>query len=147
MEMKKLHMGTMSYGFDSMDEVAHQLAVSFETTSTDPGLFASSLRINSRLTKSIATPNRRTSVPTGMQLASRGRRDMSSRVRDVVLSLALCHNVSSLSSPSFSSNNTSQPLGNTGNERRRNSNISSIIARRSSHRNVDAIRRSHIDFP
>lgn len=27
--MKKLHMGTMSYGFDSMDEVAHQLAVAF----------------------------------------------------------------------------------------------------------------------
>lgn len=30
---------------------------------------------------------------TGAQLATRGRRDMSSRVRDVVLSLALCHNV------------------------------------------------------
>jgi phospholipid-translocating ATPase len=29
MEMKKLHMGTMSYGADSMDEVAHQLAVAF----------------------------------------------------------------------------------------------------------------------
>lgn len=29
MEMKKLHMGTMSYGYDSMDEVAHQLEVAF----------------------------------------------------------------------------------------------------------------------
>jgi phospholipid-translocating ATPase len=29
MEMKKLHMGTMSYGFDSMDEVAHQLELAF----------------------------------------------------------------------------------------------------------------------
>ena len=29
MEMKKLHMGTMSYGFDSMDEVAHQLHLAF----------------------------------------------------------------------------------------------------------------------
>lgn len=29
MEMKKLHMGTMSYGFDSMDEVAHQLQLAF----------------------------------------------------------------------------------------------------------------------
>ena len=28
-EMKKLHMETMSYGSDSMDEVAHQLAVAF----------------------------------------------------------------------------------------------------------------------
>ena len=27
--MKKLHMGTMSYGFDSMDEVVHQLAMAF----------------------------------------------------------------------------------------------------------------------
>lgn len=26
MELKKLHLGTMSYGVDSMDEVAHQLA-------------------------------------------------------------------------------------------------------------------------
>lgn len=33
------------------------------------------------------------SLATGAQLATRGRRDMSSRVRDVVLSLALCHNV------------------------------------------------------
>ena len=29
MELKKLHMGTMSYGADSMDEVAHQLALAF----------------------------------------------------------------------------------------------------------------------
>jgi phospholipid-translocating ATPase len=29
MEMKNLHMGTMSDGSDSMDEVAHQLAVAF----------------------------------------------------------------------------------------------------------------------
>ena len=29
MEMRKLHMGTMSYGADAMDEVAHQLAVAF----------------------------------------------------------------------------------------------------------------------
>ncbi|KAF7315289.1 Phospholipid-transporting ATPase [Mycena indigotica] len=72
MEMKKLHMGTMSYGFDSMDEVAHQLAISFGADQSH------------RKTSSLAT---------GAQLASRGRRDMSSRVRDVVLSLALCHNV------------------------------------------------------
>ncbi|CAK5281457.1 unnamed protein product [Mycena citricolor] len=72
MEMRKLHMGTMSYGFDSMDEVAHQLAVAFGADKAH------------RKTNSLAT---------GAQLATRGRRDMSSRVRDVVLSLALCHNV------------------------------------------------------
>jgi phospholipid-translocating ATPase len=37
------------------------------------------------------------SIATGAQLATRGRRDMSSRLRDVVLSLALCHNVGILS--------------------------------------------------
>ncbi|KII90096.1 hypothetical protein PLICRDRAFT_53206 [Plicaturopsis crispa FD-325 SS-3] len=75
MEMKKLHMGTMSYGFDSMDEVAHQLATAFGATAEQHEHV------------------RRGSTVTGAQLATRGRRDMSSRVRDVVLSLALCHNV------------------------------------------------------
>ncbi|KAI0087560.1 protein transporter [Irpex rosettiformis] len=73
MEMKKLHMGTVSYGFESMDEVAHQLALSFGAS--DPG------------------HGRKHSLATGIQLATRGRRDMSSRVHDVVMSLALCHNV------------------------------------------------------
>ncbi|KAI0830346.1 protein transporter [Trametes gibbosa] len=74
MEMKKLHMGTVSYGFDSMDEVAHQLAVAFGASSEQGH-------------------GRQNSLATGAQLATRGRRDMSSRVHDVVLSLALCHNV------------------------------------------------------
>lgn len=75
MEMRKLHMGTMSYGFDSMDEVAHQLAVAFGSSGEQGHHRQASL------------------TTTGVQLAMRGRRDMSSRVRDVVLSLALCHNV------------------------------------------------------
>ncbi|KAJ8073629.1 putative aminophospholipid-translocase [Marasmius tenuissimus] len=79
MEMRKLHMGTMSYGFDSMDEVAHQLAVAFSGPDSPTHHRHAS----------------QTQVATGMQMATgaRGRRDMSSRVRDVVLSLALCHNV------------------------------------------------------
>ncbi|EKM52433.1 uncharacterized protein PHACADRAFT_126225 [Phanerochaete carnosa HHB-10118-sp] len=74
MEMRKLHMGTVSYGTESMDEVAHQLALAFGG-STDGG------------------HGKKHSLTTGVQLANRGRRDMSSRVHDVVLSLALCHNV------------------------------------------------------
>ncbi|KAF8438445.1 hypothetical protein L210DRAFT_2265922 [Boletus edulis BED1] len=70
MEMKKLHIGTISYGYDSMDEVAHQLAMAFG-----------------------AEQGSRSTIATGAQLATRGRRDMSSRLRDVVLCLALCHNV------------------------------------------------------
>jgi phospholipid-translocating ATPase len=38
MEMKKLHMGTVSYGAESMDEVAHQLALAFGA-SADTGRF------------------------------------------------------------------------------------------------------------
>ncbi|KAJ2921517.1 hypothetical protein H1R20_g15573, partial [Candolleomyces eurysporus] len=74
MEMRKLHMGTMSYGADAMDEVTHQLAVAF---GAEQG----------------SGHHKQPSMSTGAQLATRGRRDMSSRVRDVVLSLALCHNV------------------------------------------------------
>lgn len=43
MEMRKLHMGTMSYGSDSMDEVTHQLAVAFGV-SGEQGVFPSSAR-------------------------------------------------------------------------------------------------------
>ncbi|MCO5567128.1 hypothetical protein L7F22_020814 [Adiantum nelumboides] len=57
MELKKLHMGTMSYGW-----------IPWMNSSTN-------------------------FVSTGAMLAGRGRRDMSSRVKDVVLALALCHNV------------------------------------------------------
>ena len=42
MEMKKLHMGTVSYGFESMDEVAHQLHVAFG--SSDKGRAAVEFR-------------------------------------------------------------------------------------------------------
>ncbi|KAH7096890.1 aminophospholipid-transporting P-type ATPase [Auriculariales sp. MPI-PUGE-AT-0066] len=76
MEMRKLHMGTMSFGADSMDEVAHQLATAFNV---DP-----------------ASAHPSSPIRTGMQMAAaatRGRRDMSVRVRDVVQGLALCHNV------------------------------------------------------
>ncbi|KAF8700587.1 Phospholipid-transporting ATPase, partial [Rhizoctonia solani] len=76
MEMRKLHLGTISYGADAMDEVAHQLVVAFGSEQSTG-----------------RTSKRQGSLVTGVQLASRGRRDISSRVRDVVLALALCHNV------------------------------------------------------
>jgi phospholipid-translocating ATPase len=41
MELKKLHMGTMSYGFDSMDEVAHQLATAFGVSAEESKFFKS----------------------------------------------------------------------------------------------------------
>ncbi|SPO36810.1 probable NEO1 - P-type ATPase, a proposed aminophospholipid translocase [Pseudozyma flocculosa] len=85
MEMRKLHMGTMSYGWDSMDEVASQLATALgqsQTAQSGPNTPAKS-----------KAPTAGGLTPAGAMLAGRGRRDMSSRVKDVVLALALCHNV------------------------------------------------------
>ncbi|KAF9259302.1 phospholipid-translocating P-type ATPase [Marasmius fiardii PR-910] len=86
MEMRKLHMGTMSYGYDSMDEVAHQLALAF--SAPDPN--HSPTAHGHARANSVQAP---TGASMAMAMGVRGRRDMSSRVRDVVLSLGLCHNV------------------------------------------------------
>lgn len=90
--MRKLHMGTVSYGFDSMDEVAHQLAVAFGA-SAEQGMSVGNLHCPATHKYTTQAHKRMGSTTTGAQLATRGRRDMSSRVHDVVLSLALCHNV------------------------------------------------------
>ncbi|RKP10075.1 phospholipid-translocating P-type ATPase [Thamnocephalis sphaerospora] len=66
MELKKLHMGTMAFAMDSMDEVSSHLAEAYRRD--------------------------------GTEMATRARRDMSARVRDVALALALCHNVTPIES-------------------------------------------------
>lgn len=99
MELKKLHMGTMSYGWDSMDEVTRQLrsaladwrnalqqqhGASGDEPFGDSGPLSPSSKSGAR------------SFATAAMLAASGRggrRDMSSRVKDVVFALALCHNV------------------------------------------------------
>ncbi|WVN86015.1 uncharacterized protein L203_101173 [Cryptococcus depauperatus CBS 7841] len=68
MELKKLHMGTLVFGWDSMDEVANILSTAFEES----------------------YHGQQGSLPGG---AVRGRRDMTGRVRDAVMALAICHNV------------------------------------------------------
>lgn len=51
MEMKKLHLGTMSYGVDSMDEVAHQLATALgEKSTTGESFFPAQLIRDTKLT-------------------------------------------------------------------------------------------------
>src|SRR6266849_6464697 len=91
MEMKKLHMGTMSFGSDTMDDVVHQLNTAFGVDG-EPGRYPV---LHSSRPALGTTHARHGSLSTGVQLATRGRRDMSARIRDVVLSLALCHNVGS----------------------------------------------------
>lgn len=84
MELRKLHMGTMSYGWDSMDEVASQFATALQQ------LYGNTAQLSSPTKEAQQTLSLTTA---GAMLAGRGRRDMSSRVKDVVLALALCHNV------------------------------------------------------
>ena len=77
MELKKLHMGTVVFGWDSMDEVANLLRQSLGEAESIP-----------------STPLTGKRKPSLSQGIPRGRRDMTSRVHDAVLALATCHNVS-----------------------------------------------------
>lgn len=93
MELKKLHMGTMSYGWDSMDEVSKQLRnalLSEWTRSFDDG----SLKSPGITAGSGGNTSFGGAAVVAAATSGRGpRRDMSSRVKDVVFALALCHNV------------------------------------------------------
>jgi len=75
MEMKKIHVGTVSYANEAMEEVSSHVRAAF-TPATPTSLITPS------------TPFMQTSAA-----ATRQRREIGSRVRDVVLALALCHNV------------------------------------------------------
>ncbi|KAF8542246.1 phospholipid-translocating P-type ATPase [Trichophaea hybrida] len=75
MELKKVHVGTVSYTGEAMEEVAEFVKQSFSQTATEATLVTP---LTSNITH---TSNTRT------------RREIGTRVRDVVLALALCHNV------------------------------------------------------
>lgn len=81
MEMKKIHVGTVSYANEAMDEVASYVKQGFSVPETDGA--QSSMLI---------TPSS-TFVASTTVTATRTRREIGSRVRDVVLALAICHNV------------------------------------------------------
>ncbi|KAF9338414.1 putative aminophospholipid-translocase [Podila minutissima] len=75
MELKKLHMGTMSYSVDTMDEISTHLDTAYSQQSS--GF------------------NRNRGIATAQPHVggNKARRDISSRVRDIVTALAVCHNV------------------------------------------------------
>ncbi|SPN97648.1 probable P-Type ATPase related to neomycin resistance protein [Cephalotrichum gorgonifer] len=83
MEMKKIHIGTVSYANDAMDEVASYISQGFHV---QPTLDAASQT-------SLITPSTAYSTTGNTGGVTRTRREIGSRVRDVVLALALCHNV------------------------------------------------------
>ncbi|KAF5010762.1 hypothetical protein FDECE_3092 [Fusarium decemcellulare] len=82
MEMKKIHVGTVSYANEAMDEVSTYIKQGFYIPpSTD-----------SATQNMLITPSSTYSSTANMG-ATRTRREIGTRVRDVVLALALCHNV------------------------------------------------------
>lgn len=77
MELKKIHVGTVSYANDAMEEVASYVKQSFAGSS---------------LTTASAVFGAQAGAAAAAA-APRTRREIGSRVRDIVLALALCHNV------------------------------------------------------
>ncbi|KAI1139069.1 phospholipid-translocating P-type ATPase [Hypoxylon sp. FL0543] len=77
MELKKIHVGTVSYANEAMDEVMGYIRHGFAGALSDNAL---------------VTPSSSYNTTAGVT-ATRTRREIGSRVRDVVLALALCHNV------------------------------------------------------
>ena len=77
MELKKIHMGTLAYGMDAMDQLAQQLAAALDME-VDSGTRGK---------------RQRHALPGHVGPPVKGRRDMSYRVADIVKALALCHNV------------------------------------------------------
>ncbi len=82
MEMKKIHVGTVSYANEAMDEVYAYVKQGFSPPPPADGSANATL----------VTPST-TVVAAANVGATRTRREIGSRVRDVVLALALCHNV------------------------------------------------------
>lgn len=83
MDLKKIHVGTVSYANEAMDEVKMYVRQGFSNGASNDVLQTSSL----------VTPTSAFQVSSGGSSSTRTRREISSRVRDLVLVLALCHNV------------------------------------------------------
>ena len=83
MELKKIHVGTVSYANEAMDEVSSYVRQGFVAR---PAADASQQSL-------LVTPSTTFHNASNGASATRTRREIGSRVRDLVLALALCHNV------------------------------------------------------
>ena len=81
MELKKIHVGTVSYSNEAMEEVASYVKQGYSSIAPSNVTPPAMLITPSSLVNPANTSGTRT------------RREIGSRVRDVVLALALCHNV------------------------------------------------------
>lgn len=83
MDLKKIHVGTVSYANEAMDEVRTYVRQGFSTAVTNDATESASL----------VTPSSTYASTSAGTSTTRTRREIGSRVRDLVLALALCHNV------------------------------------------------------
>lgn len=83
MDLKKIHIGTVSYANEAMDEVRSYIRQGFSTGASSDATQPSSL----------VTPSSIFQSTSSGASTTRTRREIGSRVRDLVLALALCHNV------------------------------------------------------
>ena len=82
MDLRKIHVGTVSYANEAMDEVSSYIRQGFGNAST--GVQESA---------SLVTPSSLLNAANSASSGTRTRREIGTRVRDVVLALALCHSV------------------------------------------------------
>lgn len=83
MDLKKIHVGTVSYANEAMDEVRTYIRQGFSSGVTNDATHIASL----------VTPSSTFAPSSAGTSTTRTRREIGSRVRDLVLALALCHNV------------------------------------------------------
>ena len=83
MDLKKIHVGTVSYANEAMDEIRSYIRQGF-SIDTSTNVTEAAL---------LVTPSSTYSAPSTGPSTTRTRREIGSRVRDLVLALALCHNV------------------------------------------------------
>jgi phospholipid-translocating ATPase len=82
MELRKIHVGTVSYANDAMEEVRSYIKQAFSNPAP-----------NNSKPDTLVTPSSAYVTHTTAGSTTRTRREIGSRVRDLVLALALCHNV------------------------------------------------------
>ena len=82
MDLRKIHVGTVSYANEAMEEVSSYVRQGFANASTDV-----------KQSAMLVTPSSLLNAASTTGTGARTRREIGSRVRDVVLALSLCHNV------------------------------------------------------
>ena len=95
MELRKVHVGTVSYGGEAMEEVSGYIKQAFALTPDEAKGGEGGM---------LFTPSG--SGFSGLSGTTRTRREIGVRVRDLVLALAVCHNVT----PTSEEDDTGKPI-------------------------------------